>query len=198
MPCLHRDLIRKSQDQRCNCRQMRHQLLHMQSIIKLLCKVDRRCLRSLNLATWIWSPRTRTPSLHRKVQQTFRRGHGGGVLRWSNRWSTARRSYKHSGLCIVDTLDLMEFRCLVEDNAPAEEPILRSAVGTRDTVDSQWDVSSERETDKATETETETETETDRQTDREKAHNSGTHQRPHAQIYTQVWSRWRWPLAVAR
>ena len=62
----------------------------------------------------------------------------------------------------------MEFRCLVEDNAPAEEPILRSAVGTRDTVDSQWDVSRERETDKATETETETETETDRQTDRQR------------------------------
>ena len=59
----------------------------------------------------------------------------------------------------------MEFRCLVEDNAPAEEPILRSAVGTRDTVDSQWDVSRERERDRATETETETET--DRQTDRQ-------------------------------
>ena len=62
----------------------------------------------------------------------------------------------------------MQSRCLVEDNAPAEEAVLRSALGTRDTVDSQWDVSRERETDKATETETETETETDRQTDRQR------------------------------
>ena len=64
----------------------------------------------------------------------------------------------------------MEFRCLVEDNAPAEEPILRSAVGTRDTVDSQWDVSRERERDRAAETDRDRDRDrqTDRQTDRQR------------------------------
>ena len=64
----------------------------------------------------------------------------------------------------------MEFRCLVEDNAPAEEPILRSAVGTRDTVDSQWDVSRERErqSDRDRDRDRDRDKQTDRQTDRQR------------------------------